>query len=244
MNQKLSQVDLLVIGAHADDIELSVGGTIRRSIDDGKRVGILDLTHGEMGTRGTPETRLAESLRAAEILGVDFRHRLDLGDGGLRTGRDEENQLMEVIRQTRPRVLIAPWPEERHPDHARAGALITDAWFYAGLPERKTQSEAHRPDAILYYLQNYMQSPSFVVDVTAHWENRMRAVHAYESQFWNPDSEEPETFISKKSFLRMIEARGRHFGALIGTEFGEAFVTRQPPMVNDPVSAYAGREIR
>lgn len=244
MTDSLQHVEILVLGAHADDVELVVGGTIIRSVEQGRTVGIVDLTRGEMGTRGTPEIRLEESKKAFSILGASFRHQLDLGDGGLRTGRKEEDQLVEVIRRTKPRIVIGPWPEERHPDHARAGRLMTDAWFYAGLEKRQSELEPHRPDVVLYYLQNYVRHPSFVVDVTAQWEQRMKAVFAYESQFWNPDSKEPETFISKKSFIDMIEGRARHFGAMIGREFGEAFVTMQPPMINDPVEAYSGREIR
>lgn len=240
---ELAKVDLLVFGAHADDIELACGGTILKAVRSGSRVGIVDLTRGEMGTRGDVETRLKESLASAKVLGASFRERVDFGDGGMRTGPDEEDRLIEIIRACRPRIIIGPWPDERHPDHVRAGRLITDAWFYAGLEKRMPDLSSHRADAVVYYQQNYIQHPSFVVDVTDVWEDRMKAVRCYESQFWKPDSAEPETFISQKSFFEMIEARARHFGALIGRDKGEGFLTRQPPMIDDIAAAYAGREI-
>lgn len=239
-----AKLDILVFGAHADDVEIACGGTILRATTTGRAVGIVDLTHGEMGTRGDVETRRQESLAAAEILGVTVRERLDLGDGGMRDREQEETELIRVIRRYRPEIVIAPWPDDRHPDHTRAGRLVTDAWFYAGLVRRETEDPAHRPDAVIYYIQNYVPQPTLVVDVTDHWDARMRAVRAYRSQFHDPDSQEPETFISKKSFVDMIEARARHFGALIGREYGEGYITKQPPMVNDLVEAYRGREIR
>lgn len=241
MSEKL---DILVFGAHADDVELACGGTILRATGAGKKVGIVDLTRAEMGTRGDVETRRRESLESAGVLGVSTRDRLDFGDGRLRDGAAEEEELIRVIRRYRPDIVMAPWPDDRHPDHTKTGRLVTDAWFYAGLVKRQTGEPAHRPDAVIYYIQNYVPHPSFVVDITPQWEDRLRAIRAYESQFHNPASSEPETFISKKSFLDMIEGRARHFGALIGREFGEGFLTKQPPMVNDPIGAYSGREIK
>ena len=237
-----SGCDLLFISAHADDTELSCGGTIANAVRDGLRVGMIDLTRGEMGTRGTPRERAREAAESARILGAAFRERLDLGDGGLRTGRDEELQVIGLLRRHRPKIVFSPYPDERHPDHARTGRLVTDATFYAGLRQLKTGLQAHRPQAVVYYFQNYMWTPSFVVDVSASWETKMRAVAAFKSQFHNPKSKEPETFISKKGFLDMIEARGKHFGALIGAAYGEAFVTKQPPKIEDIIAAYENRE--
>lgn len=236
-------VDILFFGAHADDIELSCAGTAVKSAKDGLRTGIIELTRGEMGTRGTPQTRKRESQAAAKILGASFRYQLDFGDGNLQTGREQELQIIEVVRRHRPKLVIAPWPDDRHPDHTRTGRIVTEASFYAGLRSLKTDLPAHRPQAVLYYLQNYMVPPSLVVDVTKYWKMKMRAIAAYKSQFHDPKSKEPQTFISDPKFLEMIEARGKHFGALIGVPYGEAFVTKQPPRVDDLVSAYAGREI-
>jgi len=235
-------VDVIFFAAHPDDIELSCGGTIARLVQSGRKIGIVDLTRGEMGTRGTPATRKREARAAARILGASFREQFDFGDGALRTGRGEEMQIIEAVRRHRPRIVFAPWPDERHPDHARTGRLVTDASFYAGLRALETGLAAHRPQATVYYLQNYMIPPSFVVDVTAVWKLKMRAVNAFKSQFHNAKSKEPHTFISSKQFIDMIEARGRHFGALIGAEYGEAFVTKQPPKIDDVIEAYEGRE--
>ena len=236
-------VDLIFFGAHPDDVELSSGGTIVKCVKDGLRVGIVDLTRGEMGTRGTPQTRKREAQNAARILGATFRHQLDLQDGNLQTGRDQELQIIEVLRRYQPKLVIAPWPDDRHPDHTRTGRIVTEASFYSGLRALETGAPAHRPQTVLYYMQNYMVPPSFVVDVTRTWKTKMRAVAAFKSQFHDPKSKEPRTFISDPKFLGMIEARGRHFGALINAEYGEAFVSKQPPRIDDFIAAYSGREV-
>jgi N-acetylglucosamine malate deacetylase 1 len=236
-------VDLIFFGAHPDDVELSAGGTVAKCVKDGLRVGIVDLTRGEMGTRGTPQTRKREAQAAARALGATFRQQLDFQDGNLQTGREQELEIIEVLRVRRPKLVIAPWPDDRHPDHTRTGRIVTEASFYAGLRSLQTGAPAHRPQTVLYYMQNYMVPPSFVVDVTAAWKTKMRAIAAFKSQFHDPKSKEPQTFISDPKFLAMIDARGRHFGALIGATYGEAFVTKQPPRLDDLVSAYSGREV-
>jgi len=236
-------VDILFFGAHPDDIELSAGGTVAKLVKDGLRVGMIDLTRGEMGTRGTPQTRKKESQNAAKVLGASFRRQLDFGDGNLQTGREQELEIIVLLRQWQPKLVVAPYPDDRHPDHTRTGRIVTEASFYAGLKSLKADRPAHRPQTVLYYLQNYMFPPSFVVDVTKSWKTKMRAVAAYKSQFHDPKSKEPHTFISDPKFLEMIEARGKHFGALIGAQYGEAFVTKQPPKIDDVVDAYGGREV-
>jgi bacillithiol biosynthesis deacetylase BshB1 len=240
---KRESVDAIFFDAHADDIELSCGGTIAKLVREGGRVGIVDLTRGELGTRGTPATRVRESRAAARILGVTFREQLDFGDGGLRTGRGEEMQIIEIVRRWRPAIVFAPWPDERHPDHSRAGRLIAEASFYAGLRKIETKLPAHRPQVVIYYLQNYLPPVSFVVDVTETWKTKMKAIHSFKSQFFDPKSKEPRTFIADEKFLEMIEARGHHFGALIGARYGEAYVSKQPPRIDDMVAAYRGREV-
>jgi N-acetylglucosamine malate deacetylase 1 len=240
---KPTSVDAMFFAAHADDIELTCGGTIAKMVREGKRAGIVDLTRGEMGTRGDPETRLRESRASAKILGATFREQFDFGDGGLRTGRDEEMQIIEIVRRWRPSIVFAPWPDERHPDHVRSGRLVAEASFYAGLRKIETKLPAHRPQAVVYYLQNYLPPLSFVTDVTEAWETKMKAVNCYKSQFFDQKSKEPRTFIAEEKFLEMIEARGKHFGALIGARYGEAYVTKQPPRIDDVFAAYAGREV-
>lgn len=239
----MKKVDVLFFGAHPDDIELGCGATIAKLVKDGRSAGMVDLTRGEMGTRGTPQTRKKEAAASARVLGVTFREQLDFGDGALRTGRDEELQLIDVLRRTRPQIVFAPYPDDRHPDHTRAGRIVTEASFYAGLRQLDTGLAAHRPHTVIYYIQNYQVAPSFVVDVTRQWKTKMRSVHCFKSQFYDPASDEPRTFISEKGFLEMIEARGRHYGALIGATYGEAFVAKQPPRVDDPIAAYGGREV-
>ena len=235
-------VDILAISAHADDVELTCAGTLVQMHERGYRFGILDLTRGEMGTRGSAEIRAKESQRAAEILGAEFRETLDLGDGGLRTGREEELLVIDVIRREKPRIVMTPFPEDRHPDHRRAGALVADAAFYAGLRKLETAHPAHRPQQTVFFGTFEIQKPIFVVDVTPAIEKRREAILAYKSQFHDPASTEPETMLSQKGFLEMIEARLRDFGALIGTEFGEGFVTRRPPRIGDLVAAFQGFE--
>lgn len=239
----IKPVDILAISAHADDLELACGGTLIRAVDQGQRVGLVDLTRGEMGTRGTPQMRRREAEQARKLLGALFRLQLDFGDGGLRTGRKEELELIRLVRHCRPAVVLAPYPDDRHPDHTRAGRLVTEASFYAGLVKLDTGQKAHRPQVVIYFLQNYVPHPSFVVDVTETFERKMRAIGSYKSQFHNPKSNEPATFIARKSFLAMIEGRARHFGAMIGVDFGEAFVTKQPPRVDELIAAYQGREV-
>lgn len=240
---KDESVDLLVFGAHADDIELSCGGAVAQATRRGQRVGLVDLTRGEMGTRGTPEGRLEESESSRKILGAAFRHTLDFGDGNLRTGRDEELQIIELVRRHRPQIVVAPYPDDRHPDHVRAGRVVTEASFYAGLRKIETEHAAHRPHAVVYYALNYFVQPAFVIDISDVWETKMDAVKSYGSQFYNPNSNEPQTLIAQKSFLENIEGRARHYGSLIGATFGEAFMSKNPPRVDDLIVAYGGREV-
>ena len=235
-------VDVLAISAHADDVELCCAGTLVALARRGRSFGIVDLTRGEMGTRGTPETRRREAQRAAEILGAAFRETLDFGDGGLSKSRDHELALIDVIRREKPRLVLTAYPDDRHPDHRRAGELVTDAAFYAGLRKIETSRPAHRPQQTLYFSAAYVHAPTFVVDVTQAMPTRLEAVGAYQSQFHDPSSREPQTLLSQKTFLAAIEARARHFGFLIGVEFGEGFVSKRPPRIDDPIAAFEGFE--
>jgi bacillithiol biosynthesis deacetylase BshB1 len=235
-------VDVLAIAAHPDDVELTCAGTLVMLARRGRRFGIVDLTGGEMGTRGTAATREAEARRGAEILGADFRETLDLHDGGLETGRAAELAVIEVIRRERPRLVLTSYPEDRHPDHARAGRLVTDAGYYAGLRKLETAHPAHRPQQVLYFSTFLLQEPSLVVDVTPAMDVRRAAVRAFASQFHDPASKEPSTLLSQESFLEKVEARARHFGMLVGVEFAEGFVSRRPPRVDDLVTAFEGFE--
>jgi N-acetylglucosamine malate deacetylase 1 len=235
-------VDVLAISAHPDDVEMTCGGTLMLLKARGKRFGIVDLTQGEMGTRGTRETRRREAERAAEILGADFRETLDFGDGGLAQTRQNELLLIDVIRREKPRLVLTPYPEDRHPDHARAGRLVTDAGFYAGLRKIETAHPAHRPQQTIYFPTGHSHEPDFVVDITPVMETRRAAIRAFASQFHSEGSPEPETVLSQKIFLDAIEARARHFGFLVGAEFGEGFLAQRPPRIDDLIGAFEGRE--
>lgn len=242
MSLSLPRVDVLAVGAHPDDVELGCGGTVLALGAKGRRVGLLDLTRGEMGTRGTPQGRAKEAADAARILGAAFRHGLDLGDGALRTDRSAELQVVEVVRACRPALVLAPAPEDRHPDHARAGALIRDAAFYAGLRALETGALAHRPQQVVFYPASYLPQPSFLVDVSAVFETKLAAIRAFASQFHDPASKEPETFISSPEFLHGIVARAQAWGRLANVRYAEGFLSALPPLLADPVAAFAGYE--
>lgn len=228
------KLDVVAIGAHPDDVELGCGGTLARLAREGRRVGILHLTRGERGTRGTPEERETEARRAAEILGAAVVDFLDFGDGGLRHGEGEEDRLIAWLRQWRPTVVLAPPPSDRHPDHARAHRLVEAAAFYAGLV-RRGEGEPHRPQAMFSYMQHDPFVPSFIVDVTATWETKKAALAAYRSQLFQPGMERPgaATKIATSEFSQAIEGRARHFGLLMGVAFGEPFWSRLPLAVDD-----------
>lgn len=235
-------VDVLAIAAHPDDVELTCAGTLTRIKASGRRFAIVDLTQGEMGTRGTSATRKREAERAAEILGAEFRETLDLRDGGLERGRESELVLIDLIRREKPRLILTSYPDDRHPDHRRTGELVTDSAFYAGLRKIETSHPAHRPQQTIYFSTAYLHTPTLVVDVTPFMEKRRRAIRAFSSQFHDPESSEPETILSQKAFLETVEARARHFGFLIGVEFGEGFVSKRPPRIDDLLAAFEGFE--
>jgi bacillithiol biosynthesis deacetylase BshB1 len=235
-------VDVLAIAAHPDDVEMTCGGTLVQLRARGRRFGIVDLTRGEMGTRGNEETRRREAERAAEILGAEFRETLDFGDGGIAESREHELVLMDVIRREKPRLVMTSYPEDRHPDHARAGRLVTASAFYAGLRRIETEHPAHRPQQTIYFSTAYLHEPDFIIDITPAMETRRAAIRAFSSQFHREDSEEPQTIVSQRMFLETIDARARHFGFLIGTEFGEGFMARRPPRIDDLIGAFEGFE--
>lgn len=235
-------VEILAVGAHPDDVELGCGGTLARLARAGRSVGILDLTRGEAGTRGTPETRAAEAGEAARLIGARFRDGLDLGDGNLRTDRAAELEVIEVVRRRRPRLVFAPLPNDRHPDHVRAGRLVTDAAFYAGLRALETGLPPHRPQQVVYFPSTFLAEPTFLVDVTETLEVKLAAVRAFRSQFFDPGSREPATFISSPEFLEGVTARARAFGRLANVGAAEGFVSPRPPLLSDPLTAFDGFE--
>jgi bacillithiol biosynthesis deacetylase BshB1 len=237
------KLDVLAIGAHPDDVELGCGGTLALLARQGRRVGILHLTRGERGTRGTPEGRQAEAEQAAAALGAAAMDFLDCGDGGLRTGPAEEDSLIAKLREWAPDLVLAPTPHDRHPDHTRAHQLVEAACFYAGLRNRGTGTP-HRPAALFAYMQHDPFDPSFIVDVTAVWEVKLESLRAYRSQLHQSDKDEkdgaPMTKVATPEFRLAVEGRARHFGLLIGAAFGEPFWSRLPLAVADPLALLPG----
>ncbi len=230
------KLDVLAISTHPDDVELCCGGTVALLAEQGRRVGILHLTRGERGTRGTVAERVAEAEAAAAALGAAELDFLDCGDGSLRCTEAEEDALIAVLRKWRPELLLGPPPADRHPDHGRAHRLVRDAAFYAGLA-RRGHGEPHRPGVVFSYMQHYPFTPSLIVDVSAVWERKVAALAAYGSQLHQPgqqtDRDEPETKVSSREFALAVEGRARHFGQLINAGLGEPFWSPLPLAVRD-----------
>jgi bacillithiol biosynthesis deacetylase BshB1 len=229
------RVEVLALGAHPDDVELGCGGTLALLAKRGTRTGIAHLTRGEAGTRGTEEERRVEAEAAARALGAATLDILDCGDGGLRSGEEEEEALIELLRLRRPELLLLPSPSDRHPDHGRAHELLRAAAFYSGLAARG-EGEPHRPGAAFSYMQHDPFDPSFVVDVSASWEQKLAALAAYRSQLHQEGEarDEPATKVASPEFRHAVEGRARHFGLLIGAAFGEPFFSPLPLAVSDP----------
>ncbi|TPE46042.1 bacillithiol biosynthesis deacetylase BshB1 [Pontibacter mangrovi] len=223
------KLDILAFASHPDDIELGCAGTLIAHVAAGKKVGIIDLTQGELGTRGTPETRLQEGKDAGKVMGVEVRENLGFADGFFQNDREHQLKIVEVLRRYKPEIVIANAVHDRHPDHGRGGELVSEACFKAGLKMIKTQDqdwreqEAWRPKAVYHYIQDRLITPDFIVDVTPHWEKKMEAVRAFKSQFYNPDDSSPNTYISSPEFLDFIEARAKELGHAIGVKYGEGF---------------------
>jgi len=221
-------LDVLAFSAHPDDAELSMGGTIAKLTGSGVKVGIIDLSRGELGTRGSAEIRAKESLRAGEILNISVRENLGLRDGGLKFSDEYLKTIITQIRKYTPKIIFAPYINDRHPDHAGTSRLVKEAYFFSGLPKIITEEDgiiqhAYRPKKLFYYMQSYEGKSSFIVDISSTFETKMEAVKAYATQFYNPESNEPETFISTLNFIKYLEARAKNSGFKIGKDYGEPF---------------------
>lgn len=231
-------VDVLVIGAHPDDTEIIVGGTIAKLVARGKRVAAVDLTRGEMGTRGTPETRFQEAQKAAEVLGMVDRICLDMGDGYLENSHQNKIKLMEVIRQFRPLLVMTHHWEDLHPDHCRAGEIMKDIMYPMGMVNFPAENTPYRPNEVLFFMGHFHFEPSFIVDVGDCLAKKTEAVKCYQSQLYNPEVNGHATASAQPDFLLRIEARARHYGSLINKTFGEPFFVRRPVPIDDPVELY------
>ncbi len=234
----MSGIDVLVLSAHPDDAELAVAGTVKGLTNAGRSVVFVECTRGELGTRGTPELRAAEAQHASEILGVTLRENLGMPDGAVAHTQANILAVVGAIRRHRPRIMLIPPPFERHPDHEAVHRLARAAAFTAGLAnvsvEHNGQALApHRPKAMYCFQQQYdfPQAPSFYVDITATWADKLASIRAYASQFHVPDvyqSDEPQTFISRPGFVEELEARARYYGSRIGTTYAEAYLSVEP----------------
>ena len=222
------KLDILVMAAHPDDAELSCSGTILKHIAAGKKVGIIDFTRGELGTRGTPEIRLQESTDATKILGLHARENLGIRDGFFRNDEESQLKLIEVIRKYQPDIVLANALEDRHPDHGKGAQLAIDACFLSGLRQIKTGDlPAWRPTQVYHYIQDRYIEPDFVVDISAHWDQKETAIRAFKSQFFDPSSMEPASYISSPDFLHFIQARAMEMGHKIGVKYGEGFQSQK-----------------
>ena len=227
------KIDILAFAAHPDDVELGCSGTLLKHISLGKKVGIIDLTAGELGTRGTPEIRQTESTIASKIMGVDIRETLSLPDGVFEINGANKLEVVKMIRKYQPEIILANAITDRHPDHGRAGQLISESCFLSGLIKVETKDEtnnnqqAWRPKAVYHYVQDRYLKPDFVIDITSFMEKKMEAIKAYSSQFYNPDSDEPITPIATKDFLDFLYARAREYGRIINVKYGEGFIAER-----------------
>jgi len=234
-------IDLLAIAAHPDDAELAIGGTLLVAKERGLRTAVVDLTRGELSSRGDPSTRLAETAAATALLGLDHRENLDLGDGTIRDRDDARIALVGAIRRLRPRVVLAPWRDDLHPDHAGAGELAYRSFYLTGIRLfAPGGAPAYRPAQLGYYMGHTPFEPSVVVDISAVWERKLELVRAYGSQFHRPGVSRPPTKISRPDFVAFLEGRAREHGVRAGVTFGEPIRWQDPPAVADPVSWIVG----
>jgi bacillithiol biosynthesis deacetylase BshB1 len=232
------KLDILAIGAHPDDVELACGGTVAKSVKAGYKVGLVDLTEGELGTRGDKKIRAKEAADAAKILGVAIRENLRIPDGRIEVSTANMNKVISLYRKYRPEIILIPHWQERHPDHVHAHQLCREAQFYSGLRKISVRTygkklQPWRPHKYLHYMQKHEFTPSFIVDISDVFDIRVEAIKAHKSQFYNPSSSEPVTFLSQKSFLDFMETRMKYFGQQIGVQYGEPFYSVEPIGIND-----------
>lgn len=226
------KLDILAIGVHPDDIELGCAGTLMAAIAEGKKVGIVDLTRGELGTRGTAETRKVEARNAANILGIAIRENLGMADGFFQNDELHQRILIQAIRKFRPTIILANAPEDRHPDHGRSAKLISDAAFFSGLRKIITEHDGAvqqewRPTYVFHYIQDRFLQPSFVVDISKYMDKKIESVMAYTTQFYNPDLNEPQTYISSPQFLETVRSRAMMLGKRIGVDYAEGYISEK-----------------
>ena len=222
------KIDALFIASHPDDIEITCGGTCNKLVRDGKKVGIVDLTEGELSTKGNTETRNKETGKASKVLGIHFRENLGLQDGNIQNNLDNRNKLIKIIRTLKPEIVFAPYPNDRHPDHINASNLIRESVFFSGLKKIEVENlKPYRPRRVFYYRHAYDFPISFIFDISDVFDTKIKAILCYSSQFYNPKNnkikKEPDTYISTKLFLDDLTHRAAFFGFKIGVKYGEPF---------------------
>jgi bacillithiol biosynthesis deacetylase BshB1 len=232
------KLDILAFAAHPDDVELSASGTLMRYVAEGKKVGIIDLTEGELGTRGTVETRYEEAAEASKIMGLSARENLRMPDGFFEDNAENKRLIIEQIRKYQPEIVLANSVTDRHPDHGRAGKLIEDACFLAGLRKIETDLDGivqlpHRPRLVAHYIQDFYLEPSFVIDVTPFVERKIEVIKAFKTQFYDPNSPEPNTPISGEEFFDFIKGRMLNMGRPAGMKYAEGFTVSRVFGVKD-----------
>lgn len=225
-------MDMLVLAAHPDDAELGCGGAIAKHVALGHKVGVVDFTRGELGTRGTVQTRNEEAAASAKILGLAVRENLNFRDGFFQNDEQHQLEVAKLIRKYQPEIIIGNAIYDRHPDHGKGAGLSFDACFMAGLVKIETTHEGEkqlpwRPKALYHYIQSQYIQPDFVVDISEHWNTKMESIRAFKTQFYDPNSNEPETYISNPAFMKMLESRAQEYGHAIGVKFGEGFTVRR-----------------
>ncbi len=223
------KLDILAFAAHPDDVELSASGTLIKHITEGKKAGIVDLTQGELGTRGNSETRIREASIASQVMGLSIRENLEMKDGFFEMTEENKNLIIQQIRRFKPNIVLACAIKDRHPDHGRAAKLVADACFLSGLRKIETRwnndiQQPHRPKIVLHYIQDEYLKPDFVVDVSHFVEQKIESIKSYKTQFYNPNSNEPETPISGSEFFDFIKGRMMQYGRPIGVKYAEGFI--------------------
>jgi N-acetylglucosamine malate deacetylase 1 len=224
------KVDILAFGVHPDDVELGCSGTLIAAVNEGKTVAVVDLTRGELGTRGTAETRKTEAAKAAEVMGVGARENLGMADGFFEHNEANIRKIIAVIRKYQPEIVLCNAPDDRHPDHGRSSKLVSDASFLAGLRKIETEldganQEAWRPKFVFHYIQDRYLKPDFVYDISGCMDKKMEAILSYTTQFNTTDSSEPATYISNPDFVDVIKSRALMFGKRIGVRYAEGYIT-------------------
>ncbi|MCL4305602.1 bacillithiol biosynthesis deacetylase BshB1 [bacterium] len=235
MSENTQHVDVLAIGAHPDDIELSCAGTLLRMKSLGYKIGIVDMTRGERGSRGNADIRAKEAQEALQILGFEFREVLDVGDLQIQDTHERRVKVVECIRRHKPKLVFTHWGRDKHPDHEGTSELVKHSMFVAGAANFPARFEPHNPARLLYWPSSWVMEPNVFVDVTDFYEHKIRAAKAHKSQFFDPQSKDPMTILSQPAFFERLEIRARYFGDQIGVKYAEVFYMREPVKVDNPM---------